>query len=183
VVGLDVAAHVSEILAQELGRAPPDLTWLKEKLAAGQLGKKSGEGFYVWKDGKPQKAPNSDSGPTAGQKAEQAGARLPLPPPDLTDRLMLLLANECVALLREGVAEDADLIDAAVIFGTGFAPFRGGPLRFASDRGIPAVVSRLIELEMRYGERFRPDPGWRLLGVMGEVPRSATAAAAVPAPH
>jgi 3-hydroxyacyl-CoA dehydrogenase/enoyl-CoA hydratase/3-hydroxybutyryl-CoA epimerase len=159
VVGLDVAAHVSAILARELGHAAPDLSWLAQRVAAGKLGKKTGEGFYRWQDGKPVKEP----------------ART-LPPPDLTDRLILVLANECVALKREGVAEDADLIDAAVIFGTGFAPFRGGPLSYATSRGLRTVVARLRELEERYGERFRPDPGWQTLE--GTAPVAAAARSA-----
>ena len=73
------------------------------------------------------------------------------------------MVNECVACLRERVVETADLVDAAVLFGTGFAPFRGGPLTYARARGVPAVVARLQELAARYGERFRPDDGWSAL--------------------
>ena len=148
VVGLDVATHVGEIIAAELGRPAPDLSRLRELVAARKLGRKSGSGFYDWKDGKPVK-PAAD------------GA---VPPPDLIDRLILVLVNECVACLREKVAEDPDLIDAAVIFGTGFAPFRGGPLAYARTRGVKEVVARLGELSGRYGPRFTADPGWPLLG-------------------
>jgi 3-hydroxyacyl-CoA dehydrogenase/enoyl-CoA hydratase/3-hydroxybutyryl-CoA epimerase len=147
VVGLDVAAHVGEIVARELGRPAPDLTRLRELLAAKKLGRKSGEGFYVWHDGKAQKPP---------------APSLP-PPPDLIDRLILVLVNECAACLREHVVDDPDLIDAAVIFGTGFAPFRGGPLAYARSRGAASVVARLEELAGRYGPRFQPDPGWPLV--------------------
>ena len=56
--------------------------------------------------------------------------------------------------------EVSDLVDAAVLFGTGFAPFRGGPLTYARARGVPVVVARLTELAARYGERFQPDRGW-----------------------
>jgi 3-hydroxyacyl-CoA dehydrogenase/enoyl-CoA hydratase/3-hydroxybutyryl-CoA epimerase len=70
------------------------------------------------------------------------------------------MVNECVACLRERVVDSEDLVDAAVLFGTGFAPFRGGPLTYARTRGISAVVARLKELAQRYGERFRPDEGW-----------------------
>ena len=143
VVGLKVALDVGEIIAAELQRPAPDLTRLKEKVAAGQLGRKSGTGFYVWQDGKPVKPPST------------AGA-----PADLIDRLILVLVNECVACLREQVVDEPDLIDAAVIFGTGFAPFRGGPLAYARSRGAGAVEARLIELAGRYGARFRPDSGW-----------------------
>jgi len=148
VVGLDVATHVGEIIAAELGRPAPDLSRLRELVAAKKLGRKSGSGFYDWKDGKPVK-PAAD------------GA---VPPQDLIDRLILVLVNECVACLREKVAEDPDLIDAAVIFGTGFAPFRGGPLAYARTRGTTEVLARLGELSGRYGPRFTADPGWPLLG-------------------
>ena len=82
-----------------------------------------------------------------------------------------MLVNECAACLREQIVEDADLIDAAVIFGTGFAPFRGGPLAYARSRGVAAVVERLEELAARHGARFQPDSGWALVaGAGGERP-------------
>ena len=84
-------------------------------------------------------------------------------PEDLADRLILALVNECVACLRERIVEDADLIDAGVIFGTGFAPFRGGPLTYARARGIDACTARLDGLARRYGARFSPDAGWSAL--------------------
>jgi 3-hydroxyacyl-CoA dehydrogenase/enoyl-CoA hydratase/3-hydroxybutyryl-CoA epimerase len=147
VVGLDVAAHVGEIIAAELGRPAPQLPRLAALLAAKKLGRKSGEGFYVWREGK-------------AVKGDAAGAALP---EDLTDRLILVLVNECVACLRERVVEDPDLLDAAVLFGTGFAPFRGGPLAYARARGARAIVVRLEELAARHGSRFTPDAGWPLL--------------------
>jgi 3-hydroxyacyl-CoA dehydrogenase/enoyl-CoA hydratase/3-hydroxybutyryl-CoA epimerase len=146
VVGLDVAAHVGEIIARELGRPLPQLPRLAALLAAKKLGRKSGAGFYLWQDGK---AVKSDGGGPV--------------PEDLEDRLILVLVNECVACLRERVVEDADLADAAVIFGTGFAPFRGGPLAYARARGAGAIVARLAELAARHGPRFAPDAGWALL--------------------
>jgi 3-hydroxyacyl-CoA dehydrogenase/enoyl-CoA hydratase/3-hydroxybutyryl-CoA epimerase len=147
VVGLDVAGHVGEIIAAELGRPPPDLAVLKALIAAKKLGKKTREGFYVWRDGKPVKP------------AAHAAAA----PVDLIDRMILALVNECVACLREHVVEDADLVDAAVIFGTGFAPFRGGPLTYARSVGVISITQRLAALAQRYGSRFRPDAGWALL--------------------
>jgi 3-hydroxyacyl-CoA dehydrogenase / enoyl-CoA hydratase / 3-hydroxybutyryl-CoA epimerase len=155
VVGLDVAAHVGEIIAADLGRPSPNLTRLRELVSLGKLGRKSGAGFYLWRDGKPVKP---------------AAAAEP-PPRDLIDRLILVLVNECAACLRERIAEDADLIDAAVVFGTGFAPFRGGPLAYARSRGVAAVVERLEELAARYGARFQPDSGWaQVTAGGGELP-------------
>jgi 3-hydroxyacyl-CoA dehydrogenase/enoyl-CoA hydratase/3-hydroxybutyryl-CoA epimerase len=111
-----------------------------------KFGKKSGEGFYVWSNDKPQKPPSAAPAP-----------------PDLQDRLMLPLINEAVAVLREHIVEDADLIDAGVIFGAGFAPFRGGPIQYARTRGVDAILARLEELRSVHGERFAPDAGWQLL--------------------
>ena len=85
-------------------------------------------------------------------------------PDDLIDRLILQYLNEAVACLRERVVADADLLDAGMIFGTGFAPFRGGPLHYARARGVPAIVARLEDLAMAHGSRFRPDEGWAALG-------------------
>ena len=148
VVGLDVTVHVGEIITRELGREmPPFGARLKELVAAKQLGRKSGQGFYAWKDGRVVRP---------GQAGKPA-------PADLADRLVLALVNECVACLREKVVDDADLLDAGVVFGTGFAPFRGGPLNYARTRGMASVHARLAELQRMHGPRFTPDPGWQAL--------------------
>jgi 3-hydroxyacyl-CoA dehydrogenase / enoyl-CoA hydratase / 3-hydroxybutyryl-CoA epimerase len=144
VVGLDVCRHVGDIVSKALNKQTPDTSRLDALIAAKKLGRKSGEGFYVWRDG----------------KAVKTGTAAAEPPPDLEDRLVLALANECAAVLREGIVADADLIDAGVIFGSGFAPFRGGPLTYARKRGIETVVARLQELSQAYGARFTPDKGW-----------------------
>jgi 3-hydroxyacyl-CoA dehydrogenase/enoyl-CoA hydratase/3-hydroxybutyryl-CoA epimerase len=144
VVGLDVSMHVGQVLSEAFHREVPQI--LIRLVDQKKLGRKSGEGFYRWQDGKALKP-----------EAEQAE------PPDLEDRLILVMLNEAVACLREGTVEDADLLDAGAVFATGFAPFRGGPLQYARDRGIVDVTSRLNELADRYGERFRPDAGWSSL--------------------
>ena len=141
-VGLDVVLHVSKVLGAKMdGPVPEKLTALVE---AGQLGRKSGQGFYAWEDGKARK-PQDATKP---------------PPADIEDRLILPMVNEAVACLSDGVVSDADLLDAGVIFGTGFAPFRGGPINYARERGIETVVERLEELARSHGERFAPHPGW-----------------------
>ncbi|MFM7626898.1 MAG: 3-hydroxyacyl-CoA dehydrogenase family protein, partial [Gammaproteobacteria bacterium] len=152
IVGLDICRHVGGIVAGALGRPLPYTRELDERIAARKLGKKSGEGFYLWRDGKPVK----DAGGDAASRADAA-------PADLQDRLMLALANEAVACLREGVVEDADKIDAGMIFGAGYPPFRGGPLKAARDRGVAECVKRLEELAAGHGPRFTPDAGWSLL--------------------
>ena len=143
IVGLDVCLHVGRILAQAFGRAAPEA--VVPLVDAGKLGKKTGQGLYQWHGGKAVKPAFPD------------GYQLP---EDLEDRLLLALVNEAMAVLREGVVADADLIDAGVIFGSGFAPFRGGPLRYAQERGVAQVVARLQSLAAKHGPRFTPDPGW-----------------------
>ncbi|MDH3408505.1 MAG: 3-hydroxyacyl-CoA dehydrogenase NAD-binding domain-containing protein [Gammaproteobacteria bacterium] len=141
-VGLDVVLHVSKVLGAQMdGPVPEKLTAMVE---AAHLGRKSGRGFYAWEDGKAQK-PQDATRP---------------PPADIEDRLILPMVNEAVACLSDGVVSDADLLDAGVIFGTGFAPFRGGPINYARERGIDKVVKRLQELAGTHGERFAPHPGW-----------------------
>ena len=142
-VGLDVAAGVAGELAPFLGLEIPAA--LAEPPEQGKRGKKDGQGLYAWEDGKPKKP------------------ELPkdyVAPDDLEDRLVLALLNEAVAALAEGVVDDADLLDAGVIFGTGFAPFRGGPIQHIRDTGADKLLDRLKALQGKYGERFAPRPGW-----------------------
>ena len=141
-VGLDVALHVSKVLGATMNRPVPDS--LAKMVDDGLLGRKSGQGFYQWVDGKATK-PSASGGDV---------------PDDIEDRLILPMVNEAVACLSEGVVANADLLDAGVIFGTGFAPFRGGPLNYAKERGTDQVVAALRSLADRYGERFVPNSAW-----------------------
>ena len=142
-VGLDVCLHVAGILSTALGVEVPER--LDELVAEGRTGRKSGAGFYIWRRGKPVKP------------RPEAGRSLP---EDATDRMLFRLLNEAQTCLREGVVADADLLDAGMIFATGFAPFRGGPMQHAMTLGGDRVQRRLQELTSRYGSRFTPDPGW-----------------------
>jgi 3-hydroxyacyl-CoA dehydrogenase/enoyl-CoA hydratase/3-hydroxybutyryl-CoA epimerase len=113
-VGLDICLAVGKELAGEHAEVPRKLA---ELVAAGNLGRKSGRGFYTWKDGKARKG---SSGTV---------------PADLGAKLLAPYLREARAAVAEGIVADADLADAGLIFGTGFAPFRGGPLNYLKEQG------------------------------------------------
>jgi 3-hydroxyacyl-CoA dehydrogenase/enoyl-CoA hydratase/3-hydroxybutyryl-CoA epimerase len=146
-VGLDICLDVGDMLRSKFGDLlPPTPAWLREKVAKGELGRKTGKGFYLWKDGKADKSARS---PSMAQPTEE-----------MIDRLILPMSNVCIACLREGIVDNADAVDGAMIFGTGYAPFRGGPLNYARARGPENVVSALRALAAKFGGRFTPDAGW-----------------------
>ncbi len=142
-VGLDICLHVAEILATHLDSTVPQR--LRDLVARGRLGRKSGHGFYRYNKGKmvKQKIPRSYQSDAA-----------------IMDRMLLRMLNEAVACLREGVVTDTDRLDAGMIYGTGFAPFRGGPCHYIRSVGADILYQKLQALEQSHGARFRPDAGW-----------------------
>jgi 3-hydroxyacyl-CoA dehydrogenase/enoyl-CoA hydratase/3-hydroxybutyryl-CoA epimerase len=145
-VGLDVAASVGKELAPFLGL---DVPAALASVEAGKRGKKDGQGLYTWEQ--------SDKGSKAKKPELPTDYKTP---DDLEDRLILPLLNEAVACLHDGVVADADLLDAGVIFGTGFAPFRGGPIQYIRSAGADVLLARLQALQAKYGQRFAPRQGW-----------------------
>ncbi len=140
-VGLDVGLAVGTELHKPGNPQPQKI---QDLVAAKKLGKKTGEGFYKWVAGKPVKANGSGS--------------IDLAP--LWMRMTLPAVNEAVACVREGIVADADLCDAGMIFGTGFAPHRGGPINYLRSAGKTALLAEMKVLEGRHGVRFAPDAGW-----------------------
>ena len=141
-VGLDVCYSVAKILSTTLGSSLPSN--LNDLIQGGKLGVKSGEGFYQYAQGKPVKNTKLSYDDTD----------------ELRDRMILRLLNEAMACLREQVVSDENMLDAGVIFGTGFAPFRGGPMHYIHNEGLEKLKQRLHKMEQMYGERFAADEGW-----------------------
>jgi 3-hydroxyacyl-CoA dehydrogenase/enoyl-CoA hydratase/3-hydroxybutyryl-CoA epimerase len=142
-VGLDVCLHVAEKLSGAFGIEVPDI--LKKKIDAGLTGKKSGKGFYEYKNGKQVMSKNQ---PQTGQSV------------DVKERLILRMVNEAVTCLDEGIVEDAGLLDAGIVFGTGFAPFRGGIMKYCITEGAENIQKKIKSLEKIHGDRFKIAKGW-----------------------
>lgn len=150
-IGLDVANHVVETLAARFGERLPAPVALSKMLQAGLLGRKSGHGFYVHhKEGE-----HADVNPDI-DKFHHDTIAAPLSREELQSRMVLLILNEAARCLEEEVvAEPAD-VDFGMILGAGFAPFLGGPLRFADFVGVAPLVEEMDGLAEKGEPRFAP---------------------------
>ncbi|QIG80178.1 3-hydroxyacyl-CoA dehydrogenase NAD-binding domain-containing protein [Stakelama tenebrarum] len=145
-VGLDICLAVAESLARDLDHPMPEIPqWLRDKVERGELGRKTGKGVYDYgSDGKPKK-----------DKLKKPATE------EMRKRMILPLLDAVASAIDEGVVEDRDSADAAMIFGTGFAPFLGGPIHYAQSRGFEAVATTMERLEREVGPRYKPSPWWR----------------------
>ena len=163
-VGLDVAQHVAQDLAQRLKNPMPSDDTLPQMIAKGWLGKKSGCGFYAHPKTKGPK-PTANPGlstlfiPPIGTRHSS--------PEECIDRLVLIMINEAARCLAEGVVAAPEDVDFGMILGTGWAPFRGGPLRHADSLGTTEVVSRLDHLAKDVAPHFTPCDHLRALAQAG----------------
>ncbi len=157
-IGLDVATKVSEVMAAAYGermQAPPIS---KSLIEAGRKGKKSGAGFYNFKDG--EESPHEGIKDLIDVKSTKDSGNSEL----ISERLILSLINEAIRCLDEGVAgapgkEAARQIDLGTVMGIGFPPFRGGLINYAETLGAKDVFKKLDSLQKAHGMRFRPADG------------------------
>jgi len=136
-VGIDICLSVAQNLAQFF----PDVKIpqiLQDMVAQGKLGRKTGSGFYEYKNGKLVKPAQTTS---------------VIPLEEISNRLVLCLLNESFACLREGVVANSDLLDAGMIFATGFAPFRGGPIHYAKTQDIHELYEQFVRLQETKGTK------------------------------
>jgi len=165
-VGLDVAAHVGEVMRDALGErvAPPPV--FQRMMDDKRLGRKAKRGFYLYeeKDGKGK----------TGKKVDEAVYGLlgwretPVSDQEIVERCWLQMLNETARCMEEGIITNPADVDIGVIFGFGFPPFRGGLLREADRCGLPWVVETLDRYAGKYGERLRPAALLREMAGRGE---------------
>jgi 3-hydroxyacyl-CoA dehydrogenase/enoyl-CoA hydratase/3-hydroxybutyryl-CoA epimerase len=146
-VGLDVGLNVAKLLSAAYDYNIPNS--FASMVDAGNLGKKTGQGFYTWKKGK--------------KITPKAKALTEKETEYILNRLLLRFLNEAVACYREKVVANKNHLDAGVIFGTGFAPFHGGPINYIETTGAASLLKKLQALHDQHGKRFTPDPGWQEL--------------------
>jgi 3-hydroxyacyl-CoA dehydrogenase/enoyl-CoA hydratase/3-hydroxybutyryl-CoA epimerase len=164
-VGLDVAAHIEKSMQPLMGTRYEAIPALQKMCERGWLGQKNGVGFYRY----------------SGRK-KQTNSELRCVLPDdimspfdfadfdteVRDRFVLSMVNESAACLGEGLVANSQELDAAMVFGTGWAPHRGGPLHYSDHLGLSVVVRRLSELSTQYGPRFAPCAELRRRAETGE---------------
>ncbi|MBI1799762.1 MAG: enoyl-CoA hydratase/isomerase family protein [Candidatus Eisenbacteria bacterium] len=149
-VGIDVASKVAGVLSKAFPDRMSAAPALDKLLAAKRLGKKSALGFYRHRGKK--HLPDPALGALLGLDRERKAQS----PDSLAERMVLGMINESARCLEDDVVSDAGMLDLAMIFGAGFPPFRGGPLRHADTLGLARVEERLTALRAECGERFAP---------------------------
>jgi 3-hydroxyacyl-CoA dehydrogenase/enoyl-CoA hydratase/3-hydroxybutyryl-CoA epimerase len=155
-VGLDIAEEVGIYLKSAFPHFPPPGALLAELRKEGRLGKKSGKGFYLH-EGAKKTYDEPHVAALLRRLSIETGWRMDLGEYGrLLDRFVLLMVNEAARCLEEGIVASSRDVDVGMVFGTGFAPFRGGLTAYANARTLPEVVGILDELEKSHGERFRP---------------------------
>jgi 3-hydroxyacyl-CoA dehydrogenase len=149
-VGLDVARNAAEVLTRAFPDRMKSSPILDKLVAEGRLGKKSGLGFYRHRGGKREEA--SGLRRFLGLRR----TRRPASREALAERMVLAMINEAARCVEEEIVSDAGMLDLAMVFGAGFPPFRGGPLRYADAMGLSKVEGRLSAMRAEGGDRFRP---------------------------
>ena len=153
-VGIDVAAKGGQTMAAAFPERLPLSARFEAFTAQGRLGRKTGRGFYRYRGSRREK-PDPETYSLIGAGPAKAAA---LPPDVIEARLLMPMVNEAAFCLEDRIVDSAAKLDLAMIFGTGFPPFRGGLLQYADDLGADRIVNRLQDLAERLGARFAPAP-------------------------
>ena len=150
-VGVDVANHVAETIAQNFANRLRTPGLLAAMMQDSLLGRKNGRGFYL--HDKRSKGSDVNEDVERFKKGASAAA---LTREELRQRMILLMVNEAARCLEEGIVGEAADVDFGMVMGTGFAPFRGGPLRYADSAGVPQLVEEMYKLASKGERQFAP---------------------------
>jgi 3-hydroxyacyl-CoA dehydrogenase/enoyl-CoA hydratase/3-hydroxybutyryl-CoA epimerase len=150
-VGLDVAQKAGKIMADAFSDRMVPVSVIEKMVADGRLGRKNGKGFYKFGDDGKKTGPDEAVYALIGSPAPKQLSR-----GEIQDRLGLMMVNEAVRTLEEGVLHGARDGDVGAVMGIGFPPFRGGPFWYVDTVGAASVVERLRALEAKHGKRFAP---------------------------
>jgi len=161
-VGLDVSAKVGHILHEAFGDRLPFPGWFDRLPQGGRLGVKNGKGIYRYEGRRGKGVDPAVYDEIGVRPSKPAGD-----PEALAERMVLPMVNEAARCLAEGIVDAAGPLDLALIFGTGFPPFRGGLCRWADRRGLSEVVVRLERLSAEVGARFAPSDALRAAASRG----------------
>jgi len=157
-VGIDVASHVATFLSQaDLGArmSGGDVTLMQKMVEKGWLGKKSGQGFYTYPEGK-KKGKKTINKEVKDYVKGFATQQLKLDEKEIQDRIVSRFVNEAAKCLEDEIIANPVVGDIGLVFGTGFAPFRGGPFRYLDQVGVASYVDRMNEFAEKYGPQFEP---------------------------
>jgi 3-hydroxyacyl-CoA dehydrogenase / enoyl-CoA hydratase / 3-hydroxybutyryl-CoA epimerase len=150
-VGVDVANHVAETIAENFAARLRTPGLLGAMMQDSLLGRKSGKGFYLHDKRSKGSAVNADA-----ERFKKGASAAALTRDELRMRMVLLMVNEAARCLEEGIVGEAADVDFGMVMGTGFAPFRGGPLRYADSAGVPQLVEEMYKLAAKGERQFAP---------------------------
>jgi 3-hydroxyacyl-CoA dehydrogenase/enoyl-CoA hydratase/3-hydroxybutyryl-CoA epimerase len=164
-VGLDVAGKSGAIMAAAFGdRLQPSAT-LGKVLAAGRLGRKGKKGFYLYDE----KGKKGGVDTSVYDVTPAGSSRIDVSAADIQERLSLAMVNEAVRCVEDGILRAPRDGDIGAVFGIGFPPFRGGPLRVVDTIGAAELVKRLEALNVRFPGRFEPAKLLRAMAEQGKT--------------
>ncbi|UCF91652.1 MAG: hypothetical protein JSW39_25825, partial [Desulfobacterales bacterium] len=166
--GIDINYHVAQTFEKKLGERYKVHPLTERIYQTGCYGRKTGAGYMDYSGDRPVPNPRvtevvrkylADNGVAPKQISEQA----------IIDFMLANAINEAAYMMEEGICDRPQDMDLAMIYGTGFPPYRGGILRYADRWGLNNVHAKLVELEKQYGVRFRPAAMIREMAAQGKT--------------